>query len=416
MKHKTKSRSALFMGLSLLIAPLLGWAGHDDGSRERDGFRGAVYTMTNAEDDNAVVHYGRKKNGELVKLSTTSTGGKGSGIHVLPRNNPFVDISIDPVESSHGLVLTENRKFLLAVNPGDDTVSVFKVGQRNRLSLVDKADSNGVTPISIAIYEDTVYVANGGNYVLGIRASFSGYKLSEDGKLTPIADSRREMGEPGYSRMTDMQFSPDGKVLVVNDTYFDEILIFPVKEDGTLEPRIHYPSAGVNPFGMVMTDDGILVVSNANALAGIGVASVSTYKLEGNNLTLISSKVPNGGTEACWISVTPNGQYAYSSNSPSYFAQGEALATVSSYALAENGEISLINAAESTRGFNAEITQNAGPLESLISKDGKFFYQLYAGYGEIVPYRIRKDGTLKRLSSGIGTGLPLISVIGLAGF
>src|SRR5262249_38716809 len=69
---------------------------------------GAVYTMTNAV-PNAVVVYSRSADGSLTPASQVLTGGNGTGIGL---------------GNQGGVVLSQNKRWLFAVNGGSNHVSV----------------------------------------------------------------------------------------------------------------------------------------------------------------------------------------------------------------------------------------------------------------------------------------------------
>ena len=96
-------------------------------------FAGAVYTMSNAADGNAILMFDRLADGRLVPAGTVATGGNGSGAGL---------------GNQGGLVLSGNEKWLLTVNAGSDSISVMQVRRRG-LRLIDVEPSGGSRPISI---------------------------------------------------------------------------------------------------------------------------------------------------------------------------------------------------------------------------------------------------------------------------
>lgn len=394
--------------------------GHAGRGHGRSGrFAGMLYAMTNQDTENTIVRFGRRETGALVWLDERETGGVGSGNFILPRSEVFGEAT-DPILNAHGLTFSPKRDFLLAVNAGDDTVSVFEVKHDGRLHLRDRVESNGRIPVSIAIRGNLVYVANAGDFVTGEAPSLTGFRLRSSGRLTPISDSKRNfapaVGMFPTSRITDVLFSPGGDSLVVANTFSDEIDVFEVADDGRLKGRKTVTSVAPNPFGMVFLNENVLAVTDANAIAGVGASSVSTYELSGTELRVISAAVPNGQTEACWLSVTPDGKNLYSANAPSFGVQGAAESSISHYSVNEDGSIELVAGAVDPRPSIPSIAQNAAPLESVISSDGRFYYQLWAGLGEVAAYRIESDGSLTLIEGGAGTGLPIFSAAALTGF
>src|SRR5690348_1986934 len=108
---------------------------------------GAVYTESNAVDGNSVLIYERSLDGRLRAAGGVKTGGTGTG---------------SGLGSQGAVALSDNERWLLAVNAGSDDVSVFEVQPRG-LRLVDRTNSGGTQPISVAIHGSLVYVVNSGN-------------------------------------------------------------------------------------------------------------------------------------------------------------------------------------------------------------------------------------------------------------
>jgi hypothetical protein len=115
------------------------------------GPAGAVYTMTNAASGNAVVMYNRWSNGTLTMVGSFPTGGKGFDSAGPP----------DPLGSQNSLMLTQDGKWLLAVNAGSNTITVFRV-KPDGLEPVDWVSSCGILPVSLTISGNEVFVLNDG--------------------------------------------------------------------------------------------------------------------------------------------------------------------------------------------------------------------------------------------------------------
>ena len=107
---------------------------------------GAVYTLTNSPAGNAVLVYDRSADGTLTAEAPVWTSGVGTGAGL---------------GSQGALVLSDNGKWLLAVNAGSNTVSLFRV-EHDGLTLADTAPSGGIRPVSVTVSGDTAYVLNQG--------------------------------------------------------------------------------------------------------------------------------------------------------------------------------------------------------------------------------------------------------------
>jgi len=116
--------------------------------------------------------------------------------------------------------------------------------------------------------------------------------------------------------------------------------------------------------------------------------------------------VANGQTASCWAVATCDGRFVLTSNTD--------IGTISCYGFdAAEGTIKLLKGEAAklapTRG------ETSGPIDSALSRDGRFFYQLYAGNGAIGAYRIEKDGALTPLEGAMGMAGELPQAAGIQG-
>jgi 6-phosphogluconolactonase len=409
-------------GLILVVSFCAGFAGCTDSGDpqtadsvfaeqgdDRDNARGVVYAMTNDADHNSVVRYTRHGNGKLEYRETTPTGGHGTGSKVIPALE--VD-GVDPLTSQHSLTLSADRSVLIASNTGDDTVTSFRVGSHGELSFASRVSSGGRFPNSIAIHHDLVYVANAGDPAHGAAASVVGFRIDKHGALHRKAGASGALAQAG-SQPTHALFSPDGSRLVVSDVAANQIAVFPVRPDGTLGAATFTASAGGNPFGMIFASHDTLLISEAQGIVP-GAASVSSYHLTGTRLSVISPAVVNGQTAACWLSITPDRRFAYSSNTANFGGAGGA-GDISIYAVSQTGALSLIEGAAVPRD-PLPGGVSSGPVDSLISADGHYLYQQYSGLGVVGAFTIGGDGRLTPIAGGDGNQLPILGAEGLDGF
>ena len=184
---------------------------------------GAVYALTNSAGGNAVIAWHRSADGSLSPAGTFPTGGAGTGAGL---------------GSQDAVVVSKDRRFLLAVNAGSNSVSSFRIEDHGGLSYVDTVDSGGAMPTSIALRGSLVYVLNA-----GVPNNVSGFHLADSGALTPIADSARPLSDdstaPGQ-----VGFSRDGDTLIVTERGTNRIDTYLVNDDGTLHgPFVFRPPA-----------------------------------------------------------------------------------------------------------------------------------------------------------------------------
>src|SRR5438876_2862671 len=111
------------------------------------GVVGSVYTMSNSASGNQVIAFTRAADGTLTWKANYATNGLG--ITGLTGSN------------QGGLVLSEDGRWLIAVNAGSNDITAFSVNHEG-LTLTDKASSQGTMPISATIHGNIVYVLNAG--------------------------------------------------------------------------------------------------------------------------------------------------------------------------------------------------------------------------------------------------------------
>jgi 6-phosphogluconolactonase len=331
-------------------------------------FFGAVYTMSNAATGNAVLTYLRLPDGRLVPAGATPTGGHGSG---------------SGLGNQGGLVLTANERWLLAVNAGSDTVTVFEVGHLG-LRRRDVQPSGGSQPISIATHRNLVYVLN------ALSDSIAGFRLTKHGRLNPIPGSTRSLSATGVGP-AQIAFAPNGDVLVVTEKNTNKIVTFPVDRDGLAGTLQVHASAGATPFGFAFGKRDHLFVSEAFGGA-VDASAVSSYHVDDDGgVQTITPSVGTTETAACWVAVSPNGRFAYVTNTGS--------GSVSAYAIDFDGTIELVG-----NGRSAVTGDGSAPIDLAITDNGRFLYTLNSGTHTIGVFFVRHDGGLTPLR--FVTGLP----------
>jgi 6-phosphogluconolactonase len=336
---------------------------------------GAVFTMTNAADGNAVLAFRRLANGRLHFLDSFPTDGDGAGAGL---------------GNQGGVVLSDDGRYLFAVNAGSDSLSVFAVRPRG-LTLLDVEPSGGSGPISVTSDGDLVYVLNGGG-----DGNIAGFELAPDGSLSPISGSIRPLSEdaPGPAQIA---FSPDGRVLVVTEKDTNRVVTYVVGRDGLPSDPIVNPSEGVTPFGFSFGHSGRLFVSEATGGAA-DASTVSSYDLSRDGTLIpITSALPTTETAACWLVLTGTGRYAYTTNTGS--------GSVSGLRIARDGTVSLLDA--------DGVTGEAGnsPIDAALSRNSRFLYVLNSTDHTLSAFAVGADGSLTPLP-GV-SGLPA-STNGLA--
>jgi 6-phosphogluconolactonase len=352
------------VGVSAAATP----ASADDGS----GDSGHVYAISNATSGNQLLVWDRGAGGQLGAPFTVDTGGLGTG---------------GGLGSQGAVVASDDGRWVVAVNPGSDQVSLFSV-DRKGVRLVDTESSGGDRPVSATINDDTIYVLNAGagNDIAGLRI--------DHGQLVAIPGSTRPLSADGAGG-AQVGFSADGDRLVVTEKATNRISTYPVRH-GVAGAGTSIPSTGVTPFGFAFDRKGQLLVSNANGGAAAG-SSLSSYAFRPGGLVPLDGPEPTNQTAACWVAVSKNGRYAYTTNTGS--------ASISGYAVARAGSVSLL----SPDGVSGST--GAGPTDFDFSGDGRYLYTLDSVDDTITIHRLGGDGSLRPV--GTVAGLPATAV-GLA--
>lgn len=389
---------------ALLLLPLAApLAGCDGSSTPPPAVLGSLYTMTNAADGNQVVVYDRMDNGTLAERARVSAGGNGSG--------PGSPMPSDPLASQDALVLSPSGGFLYAVNAGSNSIAAFRVGSGGALTLVEAEPSGGAMPVGVGVSPNGqfLYVVHAMGSVGGAGAgSIAGFAIGADGGLTPLAGSARPLSGAAMTGPAVVAFSPDGARLVVTEKPTSNLVTYAIAADGTPGAPVVTAAAGVTPFGGAFTSGGTWIASNANVPAPMmpvmNGGSASSYRLNGDGTaTAITASSPSYGTAACWIELTPDDQYAYTTNTAS--------ASISGYRVGSDGALTpLAGTALATLSV-----AGAAPLDMAVA-DG-FLYTLSGdgagGDGTISIHRIGSDGLLTGVSDLAAAGLPAF-VTGLA--
>lgn len=367
--NPTRRNSFKLLGLALALASI-GLPATAAGDDDDDGYRaGKVFTSTNGAGGNELLVYGSGAGGALTLLASLPTHGLGTG---------------GGLGNAGAITLSGNKRFLFVVNAASNTVSTFAI-RRNGLTLVSNVDSGGLRPVSVTEHDGLVYVLNaeGAGNVAGFR--------NHGGTLTPLADSVRGLSAAGGTGPAQVGFSPEGDVLVVTEKATNKLTTYRVLADGRIGAPLVTASSGVTPFGFAFNERGTLLVSDA-AGGAPGASTMSSYVFSGQNPispVSISPAVPTLQTAACWVVVTPNGRYAYTTNTGSD--------SISSYAVHKSGQIALAHSVAAAAGD--------APIDAAISASGNRLYVLNAASHTISTFTIGKDGSLHHPGS-VG-GLPV---------
>jgi 6-phosphogluconolactonase len=372
---KVPARLAIVAGsLALLLGGSIPAAYGDSG---RNDVVGHVYVNDNTAGTNTIAAFDRHGDGSLSPMpgSPFPAGGAGTG-------------SI--VGSQGALQITRDGDFLLAADAGSNQISVLRIARNGALQPVagGPVASGGIQPISIAVHDDLVYVANEGNGTSG--SNYTGFRLNSAGVLTPLSNSTFPL--PPTALPGDVLFNSNGKHLVGTEvgpaagpSFIDS---FSVGDDGRLTPApgSPFPSQAVGPFGSEFrpTNPSELYVSNAHG--GPNVGSVSAYRVSNTSELepIGASPFADKQTAPCWVEITHDGQFLFTVNT--------AVPSISRYRILNNGALLLLGSTV----FNDPT--GLRPFDARLDPSDKTLYVVDAGLAMVSAFDVH-GGRLHELDS-----------------
>lgn len=378
--------------LALATLPL---AACDDTTSFTNTNNGAVFTMNNAASANYVIVFSRANDGTLTRMDSVATGGLGSGPHPV--------FGTDPLESQDAVILTDDNRLLFVVNAGSNQVTSFRVSGTGSLTRVSTVGSGGQFPVSLATSGSLLYVVNamGGG-------SISGFRIGADGTLTPLAGSTRALSGAATPGPGSIRISPDGQNVVVTEKPTNKLDVYALNVDGipSAGPLV-VASPGPTPFGADFDPSGRYVLSIGNigpnrAAVPDGSSAGSLSFSSTGAATVISASVPTTETAACWVQITPDGQFAYTTNTGS--------GSITGFRIGSTGALTRLT----TDGMTGVTGAGTQPLDMAYANG--YLYALTAGDRGIHTFRVAGDGSLTAVPTANLTGIFPVSVTGLAAF
>jgi 6-phosphogluconolactonase len=365
--------------LSFLVSALLAAGGLGAPRPASAGAGSYAYTLNNDGEQNGVVVLARNNDGTLTEMagSPVFTGGRGL---VVPAGGDF---------DAQGSVRVHG-KYLLAVNPGSNTVAVLAI-EAGRLTPVAGSPyvSGGATPLSVTAHGDLVYVANQAVPFMSpdVKPNITGFRMSADGRLTPIPGSTVEF--PAGQGPAQVEFSPSGSVLAVTAGFQTDgrIHTFAVLPDGRLKEGPGSPFVTREVSGTVgyswSADGRHLLVSNFRGSAmTVFAVDATTAAIEPKG-----PAYPNGGGAACWTALSPDGQTLYTGN----FVGN----SISAYAVTPEGTLSLLG----TVPRRETMTPDTKDIE--VSPDGRYLYAIGPMAKQVAVFEIGMDRLPRELPAGL---------------
>ena len=274
----------------------------------------AVYVETNdpRPNSNGILAYAIANDGSLrpIKGSPFATGGTG-----------FVDPSfaLGPFDNDQQLVLSRNESTLFAVNSGSNTLTAFHVAPDGRLSnlLGWPTRSGGSTPISIGRKGDQLIVLNSSEDPA--QAATAGPPNAQTIDILPGGFPLRRPFQavelPKGSEPTQVLTTDTGRFIF--GTSFPaggSIAAFERNADGsvTFTDNIEPPTFnGTQALALGLWAHPTQPYLYAGL---VNVNRVGVYHWNRAGKLSLVTTVPDSGVGLCWLRVTPDGKWLFTSN------------------------------------------------------------------------------------------------------
>jgi len=371
IRFLTRSRpGALVLGIAAAVAVAV--PASASASTGASPVTGHVYVNDNTKGTNTIGAFDRHADGSLspVPGSPFVAGGAGTG---------------SGLASQGAIQITQDGRFLIAVDAGSNQVSVLRIHFHGSLSLVPGGvvSSGGTLPDSIAVHGNLVYVANSGNG----GSNYAGFRLGFDGRLFPIPGSTVTLAAnaaPG-----DVLFNGTGTKLVGTEVGPSVIDSFTVGFSGrlTAAPGSPFKAEGLGPFGSQFrpTDPDQLFVSNAhNTAADSGTISAFTDSRNGTLTSVAASPFADDQMAPCWVEISHDGQFLFTVNTAS--------GTISRFQIGGSGVLTLLGSTPVGQ------TGGVGAVDARLSPDGRYLYVDESRIGKVGAFAVH-GGNLTELAS-----------------
>ena len=370
----------------------------------------AFYAETNTK-ANALLVFRHNRDGRLSLPERVQTGGRG-----IAATPPF---GFPTVDGSGSVNLTADGRLLFVVNAGDNTVSSFRVTASGP-KLADRVSSGGVLPISLTSSGHLLYVLN------ELSGNIFGLRVSPNGHLTPIIDSRRALSTAGPSGVAAaIGFAPGGHILAVTERAIGVIDTFRIRSDGSPAVAQRHTAGAPQPFALGFAGSFALgfagsfalEVSNAGfvgtppdtsdpaqlmgSVLSFNLASAGALTAAGSfggpGALTATGNVASGGRATCWLVVTKDGRYLFTTNtlSDTVVDATTGKGAISRFSVAGDGKLTLLGRADTGPGL---------PSDEALSSDSHYLYVIDptangANTSHVDVYRVGSDGRLTHIQS-----------------
>ncbi|MEA2478780.1 MAG: hypothetical protein QOJ07_702 [Thermoleophilaceae bacterium] len=337
-----------------------------------------------------------------MAMSQCATGGSGS--------TDLFDSGV--LDANDQILVNSQHTLLFAVNQGSDTIAVFQIQANGGLQPVAGSPfpSQGKGPSSLGLSANTLVVSNkaqdGVRDLTKVRPNYTTFTVAGDGKLTPVPNSNIE-AEPGSSP-TDASVPAAGGV-VFGTEESGPIRGFSVDPSGVIKQAADSPYDPPAPAYTPNFDDSKkfalgVIPHPTQKIVYIGLPTVpalAVYSYDDTGKLTFEKSVPVAGTYLpCWIDITKDGHWLYTSNADTD--------NVAAFDTSDPKNPKQIQ----TLGFQTP----GNPWNERLSPDDKFLFvntprdTLKVPEGEGNTQHVLKiggDGTLTEISADSPTKLPV---------
>jgi 6-phosphogluconolactonase (cycloisomerase 2 family) len=337
-----------------------------------------LYTIDNDPETNAVAAFTVGRNGRLTPVAGSPFPAGGRGV-------AGGDIDEQGAIHVHG-------DFVLAVNPGSDSIAVLRKSTGGALVPVPGSPfpSGGNTPLSLTAHRRLVYVSNQAAPFAGAvrKPNLTGFRMSADGRLTMIPKSTLEF--PAGAGPAQVEFSPDGRTIVTTSGFQSGqttlIRSFRVRKDGTIAEG---PGSPLEPRGA----SGAVGYSwdprsNRVYVSNFGGSAVTVFDIDRTTggVRQLGGAYGDNERAACWTAISRDGRTLYVANFVSN--------SISVFDVQKDGRLMLLGSVPRRAPSNPDTKDIA------LSTDGRYLFAIGTTTKQIAIFRIGKNRLPIELAAG----------------
>ena len=265
-------------------------------------------------------------------------------------------------------------------DPASNQISVLRIKPNGALQLVEVEASNGTSPVSIAVHDGLVYVANSG----AGGSNYTGFRLNAGGHLSRSPD--RPIALPDDAMPGHVLFSPRWPPARRHAGGSERRPVIPRQ----LQHRRRRPAHAGPGFAVRRSADRsvrqrILADPRRPALRlerprrpGAGCVSAYDVGADGTLTAIAGSPFADNQTAPCWVAISPDGQRP---------VRGEHRGAVD---LALRGRAGR-HADAGRLARRSRARAGLRPFDAQLSPDGRYLYVVDAGAAKISAFAVERD-------------------------